>query len=84
MDCIGDGFQFLLGCTAYWWVHNIEYWQGLNVKCGRHGMALSVTEVQSHDEGRVEESVSGVHGSVWFHGLQQCIGFVGNGNVATN
>ena len=25
--------------TAYRWVHGIYYWQGGNVKCGRHGMA---------------------------------------------
>ena len=30
-------------CTAYWWVHAKDYWQGTNVKCGRHGMAHSVT-----------------------------------------
>ena len=36
-------------------VHAIDYWQGAKVKCGRHGIARSVTEAQSHDEGRVEE-----------------------------
>ena len=55
MDCDGDGFQFLLGCTAHWWVHDIDYWQGANVKCRRYGMARIVTEAQSHDVGRVEE-----------------------------
>ena len=50
-----DGFQRLLGCTAYWWVHAIDYWQGENLKCGKHGLAQSLTEAQSHDEGRVEE-----------------------------
>ena len=55
MDCNRDGFQCLLGCTAYWWVHAINYWQGANVKCGKHEMAHRVTEAQSHDEGRVEE-----------------------------
>ena len=33
----------------------IDYWQDAVVRCGRHGMADSVTEVQSHDEGRVEQ-----------------------------
>ena len=33
------------GCMPY------DYWQGANVKCGRHGMARSVTETQSHEEG---------------------------------
>ena len=59
------GMHCLLGSTAYWWVHAIDYWQGANVKCGRHGMAHSVTEAQSHDEGRVEElqqEFTGVHG----------------------
>ena len=51
MGCNSDGFQCLLGCTAYWWVHAIDYWQGANVKCGRHGMANSVTKAQNHDEG---------------------------------
>ena len=55
MDCNSDGFLCLLGCTAYWWVHATDYWQGANVKCGRHGMTRSVTEAQSHDEGMVEE-----------------------------
>ena len=57
MDCNSVGFRCLLGCTAYWWVHAIDYWKGANVKCGRHGMARSVTGAQSHDEGlgRVEE-----------------------------
>ena len=57
MDYNSAGFQFLLGCSAYWWVHAIDYWQGANMKCRRHGMAHSVTEAQSHDyvEGRVEE-----------------------------
>ena len=55
MDCNSAGFQFLLRCTASWWVHAIDYWQGGNVKCGRYGMAHSVTEAQSYDEGRVEE-----------------------------
>ena len=55
MDCNSDGFQFLLECTAYWWVHAIDYWQGANVKCGRHGMARSVTEAQSYDEGSVKK-----------------------------
>ena len=50
-------------CTDYWWVHAIDYWQGTNVKCGSHGMARSVTEAQSHDEGRGGRSVTGVHGS---------------------
>ena len=45
----------ILGCIAYWWVQAIDYWQGANVKYGRHGVARSVTEVQSHDEGRVED-----------------------------
>ena len=38
MDCKtnnSDGFQCLLGWTAYWWVHAIDYWQGANLKCGR-------------------------------------------------
>ena len=55
MDCHNDGLQCLLGCTAYWWMCAIDYWQGANVKCGRLGMARSVTEAQSHDDGRVEE-----------------------------
>ena len=55
MDCNSDGFQCLLECTAYRWVHAIDYWKGGNVKSGRHGMAHSVTEAQSYDEGRVEE-----------------------------
>ena len=55
MDCNSDGFQCLLECTAYWCVHAIDYWQGANVKCGRHGMAHRVTVARSHDEGRVEE-----------------------------
>ena len=55
MDCNSDGLQCLLGCTACWWVYAIDYWQGANVKCRRHGMACSVMEAQSHDEGRVEE-----------------------------
>ena len=46
----------------------MDYWQGANVKCGRHRIARSVTGAQCH--GR---SVTGVHGSAWFHGLQQCI-----------
>ena len=46
--------------------------QGANVNCGSHGMARSVTQGQSYDEGRVEEvNRLGVHGSAWFHGLQQ-------------
>ena len=42
-------------CTAYWWVHAIDDWQGANVKCGRYGMARSVMEAQSDDKGREEE-----------------------------
>ena len=53
MDNNSDGFQCLLECTAYWRVHAIDYWQGANVKCGRHGMARSVMEAQSHDEDTV-------------------------------
>ena len=41
----------------------MDYWQGANVKCGRHGMVRSVTEAQNHDEGRGGRSVTGVHGS---------------------
>ena len=41
----------------------LDYWQGANVKCGRHGMARSVTEAQSHDDGTGGKSVTGVHGS---------------------
>ena len=55
MDCNSDGFQCLMGSTAYWLVHAIDYWQGANVKCRRHGMACSVMEAQSHVEGMVEE-----------------------------
>ena len=29
---------------------------GACLKCGRHGLARSVTKAQSHDEGRVEEA----------------------------
>ena len=38
-------------------------------------MARSVTKAQSHtcNKGRVEDVVTGVHGSAWFHGLQQYI-----------
>ena len=45
-------------------VSAIDYWQDTIVKCGRHGMAGSVTEVQSHDKGKGRRSVTGVHGSV--------------------
>ena len=65
MDYNSDGFQCLLGYTAYWWVHAINYWQGAHVKCEKHGMARSVTDAQSHDECRVEEvqqEFMGVHG----------------------
>ena len=34
------------------------------VKCGRRGIAGSVTEAQSHDEGRGGRSITGVYGSV--------------------
>ena len=53
MDCNSDGFQFLLGCTAYWWAHAIDYWKGANVKCGRDRMACRVTEAKSYDKSRV-------------------------------
>ena len=40
MDCNSDGFQCLLGCTAYCdtpptggGVHDIDCWQGANVEC---------------------------------------------------
>ena len=36
-------------------VQAIDYRHGANVKCGRHGLASSVTEAESHDEGRVKE-----------------------------
>ena len=41
-----------------------DYWQCAIVKCGRPGMASSVTEVQSYDEGRDRRSVTGVRKSV--------------------
>ena len=34
-----------------------------NVKCGRNGMANSVTEAQGHDEVRGGRSVTSVHAS---------------------
>ena len=43
---------------------SIDYWQCAIVKCGRPGMAISVTEAQSYDKGRGGRSVTGVHGSV--------------------
>ena len=43
----------------------IDYWQDTIVKCGRHGMAGSVTEAHSHDKRKKGgRSVTGVHGSV--------------------
>ena len=33
-------------------VGGIDYWQGEVVKCGMPAMAASVTEAQSHDEGK--------------------------------
>ena len=42
----------------------IDYWQDSIVKCGKHGMAGSVTNVQSHDEDKCGRSVTEVHGSV--------------------
>ena len=42
----------------------IDYWQDTIVKCGRQGVAGSVTDVQNHDEGKGGRSVTGVHGSV--------------------
>ena len=39
-------------------------WQDAIVLCGRHGIVGKVTEVQSHDEGKGERSVTGVHESV--------------------
>ena len=33
-----------------------DYWHGANVKCRRHGMARSVTEAQSYEQGKVEEA----------------------------
>ena len=65
IDCTSDGYidAYWDAYTAYWWVHAIDYWQDANVKCGRHGVACSVTEAQSHDKGRGERSVTGVHGS---------------------
>ena len=51
----------------------IDNWQGANVKCRRHGMDNSVAEAGSHDEGRVEKSVTGVHGSTLFNNFQQRI-----------
>ena len=62
MDCnsttaiVMDFNAYWDACTAYWWVHAIDYWQGVNVKYGRHGLAHSVTKTQSHDEGRFEEA----------------------------
>ena len=51
------------------WLHSllvggINYWQGAIVKCGGPGMAGSVAEAQSHDEGVDGGSVTGIHGSV--------------------
>ena len=45
---------------------SIDCWQCAIVKCGRPGMASSVTEAQSYmyDKGRGGTSVTGVHGSV--------------------
>ena len=45
-------------------VGGIDYWLGETVKCRRPAMAGSVAEVQSHDEGKGERSVTRVHGSV--------------------
>ena len=46
-------------------VDAIDNWQDTIVKCGRHGMAGSVTEVQSHDKGKkAGRSITRVHGSV--------------------
>ena len=39
----------------------IDYWQDTMVKRERHGMAGSVTEFQSHDEGKGGRSPTGVH-----------------------
>ena len=53
----------------------MDYWQGANVKCGRHGMARSVREAQSHDEGRGGRSVAESHGKevtkVQLHGSME-------------
>ena len=45
-------------------VGGIDYWEDTIVTCGRPRMVNSVTEGQSHDEGRGGRSVTGVHGSV--------------------
>ena len=42
----------------------IDYWQDEIAKWRRHGMAGSVTDVQSHDEGKDGGSVTGVYRSV--------------------
>ena len=42
----------------------IDSWQDAIVKCRRQGMAASVTDVRSHDEGKGRRSATGVHGSV--------------------
>ena len=44
-------------------VGGMDYWQDVITKCGRHGMAGSVTEVRSHDKGKGGRSVT-VHRSV--------------------
>ena len=45
-------------------VGGTDYWQEVVIMCGRLGMTNSVTEAQSHAEGRGGKSVTGVHGSV--------------------
>ena len=52
----GHGIHFLL-VGAY---HGVL--PGANVNCERHGLACSVTEAQSHDEGRGGRCITGVHG----------------------
>ena len=56
----------MIDFNAYWAALATGGWHGLLArrKCGRPGMAGSVTEAQSHDEGRGGRSVTGLYESV--------------------
>ena len=70
--------------NAYWaalptlLVGTIDYWQDAIVKCERHGITGSVTEVQSHDKGgrSVTGGKTSGHGIItgaWLHSLLECM-----------
>ena len=65
-------------------VGSIDYWQHAIVTCEKPGIANSVAEAWSHNEGRGERIATGVQGTVtgmgrwdaeqrckWGHGLQR-------------